>query len=103
MREHFRPIPGLWRFHLIYFLVTLIMGWGFFPYALYLSLVLIAVICFFGIVCSALKWFAISHVLALVIGLGTPMVVIGQMNWIVTVLTFLLLFGIVFRFRRDLF
>lgn len=79
------------------------MGWGFFPYALYLSFVLIAVICFFGIVCSALKLFAISHVLALVIGLGTPMVVIGQMNWIVTVLTFLLLFGIVFRFRCDLF
>lgn len=100
---HFQPIPGLWRFHVMYLLVTVAMGWSFFPYATALSLLLVAASCVAGIICSRLQWFMASHILALAIGLGTPVVIFAGLRWYYTVLMFLVLLAAIFVKRKSLF
>lgn len=100
---YFQPIPGLWRFHVMYLFVTSAMAWSFFPYATYLSLFLVAATCVAGIVCSRLQWFMASHILALAIGLATPVVIFAGLRWYHTALMFLLLLAGIFVKRKSLF
>lgn len=101
--HYFQPIPGLWRFHVMYLCVTMAMGWSFFPYATSLSLLLVTAACVAGIVCSRLQWFMASHILALAIGLGTPVVVFAGLRWHHTLLMFSLLLVVIFIKRKSLF
>lgn len=103
MEPQFEPLPGIWRFHLIYLVVTTAMGWSFFPYSSFASLFLIAVICLGGLVLACFQRLLATHILALAIGLGTPVVVIaGLLPFQTFTLFALLLLGIVLA-RKTLF
>jgi hypothetical protein len=99
----FEPIPGIWRFHLIYFFVTLAMGWSFFPYAVFASLLVIAGVCVVGLVLVYIRWFLATHILALAIGLGTPVVVFGGLLPLHTLILFFLLISGITMARKTLF
>ncbi len=99
----FEPIPDIWRFHLIYMVVTIAMGWSAFPYVVFSSLFLIAGLCAFGLIVAYFRWFMTAHVLALAIGLGTPVVVFGGLLPSQTIIFFVCLIGGIFLGRRFLF
>jgi len=102
-RIPFDPIPGLWRFHVLYLAVTSVMGWAFFPYRTFVSLFLIAAGCAVGLLFSYIKLKMASHILALAIGLGTPVVVFAGMAWWHTGVLFIILLSAIFVFRHELF
>lgn len=99
----FEPIPGIWRFHLIYLFVTVGLSWSFFPYALFASLFLVAGICMVGIFLAYYKQLLATHILALAIGLGTPIVVLARLWVIHTLILFLLLIFTIILIRHILF
>lgn len=104
MREpHFEPVPGLWRFHLIYFFITMALGWSFFPYSLFASLFLIAAACVFGLLLAYFRKLLATHILALAIGLSAPVVVLARLLLHHTfILLSILILGIVLA-RKTLF
>lgn len=99
MKYRFRPIEGLWRFHLIYMIVMLILGWSFSPYHLvYRSFLILSLFALIGLLAIRIKWHVVSHVFALVLGLSSPVVFFAQMIWwqvviLVGVLSFLAYLG----------
>ena len=99
----FQPIPGLWRFHLLYLVVTAVMGWSYYPYDTSTSLLLVAGFCVLGLIFSRQQWHIASHVLALAIGLGTPLVVFLGLSWGQTAVMFVPLLLSIAYFRRHLF
>lgn len=96
-------VPGIWRFHAIYLCVTGVLALCFFPYALYISLFFIASACAMGIVLTASKRLLASHILALAIGLGTPVVVMGNFLPYQSIAFFGLLIGSIAGARKLLF
>ena len=91
----FVPIQGIWRFHLIYLLVTMVLGGAIFPFSQFISVLLISGVCAFGIILAFSKRLVAAHVLAAAIGLGTPVVVFASLLPAQTAIFFLLLiFGI---------
>ncbi|HEX9924709.1 MAG TPA: hypothetical protein VGD99_18785 [Anaerolineae bacterium] len=103
MELKFEPVPGIWRFHLIYLVVTGAIGWSFFPYSAFASLFLISGVCIFGIFLAVYNQLLATHILALAIGLGTPVVVLAGLRPLPTLaLLSLLIFGIILG-RKILF
>ena len=51
----FAPIPGIWRFHLIYLFVTLALGAAIFPFSQFISVLLISAVCAFGVILAFSK------------------------------------------------
>ena len=103
--DAFESVPRVWLFHLTYFVVTILLAASIlrFSYNVAVSLVLIAVICAVGVLMARFRKLVGAHVLAVTIGLGTPIVVCARLWPNQTLLLFLtLLFGI-FMFRRFLF
>lgn len=103
MDYNFRPIEGLWRFHLIYMIVMLIMAWSFFPIITYQSFLMVGLFAFVGLVSFAGKWQLVSHILAVVIGLVSPIIFFAQVGWWQTIVLILILSVIGFAVRKVLF
>jgi len=101
--KKFEPVPGIWRFHVIYLVVTFVMGLAIFPYSQFLSLLLISVVCVVGIVLSLSRRLLAAHVLAVAIGLGAPVVVCAWLLPAQTVILLLTLITAAFVTRRILF
>ena len=103
MELKFEPVPGIWRFHLIYLVVTGALAWSFFPYSAFASLFLISGVCIFGLFLAVYNQLLATHILALAIGLSTPVVVLAGLRPLPTlVLLSLLTFGIILG-RKILF
>lgn len=96
-------VPGIWRFHVIYLFVTLLMGLAIFPYSQFISLLLLSGVCAFGIVLSVSRRFVAAHILAVAIGLGAPVVVFARLLPVQTVVFFLCLVIGLIMVRRFLF
>lgn len=104
MKYRFRPIEGLWRFHLIYMLVMLVLSWSFFPYHLvYRSFLMLSLFAFVGLVAIRVEWHIVSHVFALVLGLSSPIVFFAQLIWWQAVLLVGVLSLLVYVMREHLF
>lgn len=103
--DEFHPVPGIWRFHLAYLFVTLAMGWSFSPYnsTLTTSLLLVAGACFVGMLLAFWRQVRAAHMLALAIGLGTPVVVFAGLWFVHTILLFAALLSGIFVGRDDIF
>ena len=99
----FAPVPGIWRFHLIYLLVTMAIGGAIFPFSQFISVLLISAVCAFGIILAFSKRLMAAHVLAAAIGLGTPVVVFASLLPAQTAIFFLLLIFGISMVRRFLF
>ncbi len=87
----FIPIPGIWRFHLIYLVIISLMALSVFPFYLYVSLLIISGICVFGLLLSYFKRLLATQVLALAVGLGSPIVVFAVLLPAQTIILFLFL------------
>lgn len=96
-------VPGIWRFHVIYLLVTLVMGLAIFPYSQFISLLLLSGVCAFGLILSVSRRFMAAHILAVAIGLGAPVVVFARLLPAQTVIFFLCLLIGLTLIRRFLF
>lgn len=103
MTHRFEPVPGIWRFHLIYLFVTASLGWSYFPYATYSSFLLISTLCAVGMLLAYVQWSLETHILAVVVGLGTPVVVFGALSLFPTAILFSLMTLGVFLGRRVFF
>jgi len=101
--KSFVPVPGIWRFHLIYLLVTMALGGAIFPFSQFISVLLISGVCAFGIILAFSKRLMAAHVLAAAIGLGTPIVVLANLLPAQTAIFFLLLIFGISMLRRFLF
>ena len=103
MKHRFEPIEGLWRFHLIYLITTSILGLGVFPYKTFRSFLLLALIALFGIVATQLGWHLLSHIIAFVLGIFTPVVVFVHFAWWQVGIIVICLSFLVYLTRRYLF
>ena len=81
MRYRFEPIKGLWQFHLLYLVLTGIFVWGTFPSELFHSFLFLMALALTGLIAVRLTWHIISHVLAFVLGIFTPVVIFIQIAW----------------------
>lgn len=99
----FMPIPDIWRFHLIYLLVTMAIGGAIFPFSQFASVLLISGVCAFGIVLAFSEQLMAAQVLAATIGLGTPIVVFARLLPAQTAILFLFLIFGISMVRRLLF
>ena len=99
----FEPIPGIWRFHLIYLLVTAALVWAFFPHRPYPSFILVAGLCLVGLLLAHRHQEQWAHILALAIGLGLPVVFFLRPSPLLTVGFFAAVIAAVFAVRKILF
>ena len=103
MKYEFDPIDGLWRFHLIYLVLMVILGLSFFPLELYLSYFVVASAALIGLGAARLEWHLTSHVFAVVIGLLSPIIFFASMLWWHTLIALLVMLIIGFILREYLF
>lgn len=100
----FKPVPGIWRFHLIYLVLALGMAWAFLPYSpVFQSLLIVAGFCVLGILLCVVRQTLAAHIVALTIGLGTPIVFIFRPVPLPTTIIFLVLLAIVVHYRDEFF
>ena len=99
----FEPVPGIWRFHLIYLLVTVAMGLSMVPYPQGISLFLLGGACLAGIGLCLFQRILAAHILALAIGLVAPVVVLAKLPIVQTTIFLAGLIGVIFLARRYLF
>lgn len=99
----FVPVSGIWRFHLIYLLVTMALGGAIFPFSQFISVLLISGVCAFGIILAFSKRVIAAHILAAAIGVGTPIVVFASLLPAQTAIFFLVLIFGISMIRRFLF
>lgn len=104
IEQQFEPVPGIWRFHLIYLVITIAMGWSIFPFPTFATMLLISLLCFFGILLALTrKWSLESHVLAVAIGFGTPIVIFGRLLLFQALIVFLILILVLLLAHKHLF
>ncbi len=104
MEHHqFNPVPRLWRFHLIYLIVTLALSWSIYPHPTSLSVLVISSLCVSGIWCDLQDQHTSAHILAVVIGLGTPVVLLTRIVPYQTILFLCCLIAFFFLLRDHLF
>ena len=103
MGPSFEPVPRIWRFHAIYLVVTLVLGLSTFPYPVFASMFLVAAVCLLGLITAMLNWALAAHILAVAIGLGTPVVFVGRLTTTPTLVIFTLLIAGVYVGRKFLF
>lgn len=103
MEPSFEPVPGIWRFHLIYLLVTAALVWAFFPHRPYLSFVLVVGLCLIGLLLARYHYERAAHIMALAIGLGLPVVFFWRPSLWLTAGFFVALIAAVFAVRKVLF
>lgn len=99
----FEPIPGLWRFHGLYLLVTGAMAWSFYPFPGWDSILLLVGLCGAGLLFAYFDLHMVVHILATVIGLGTPVVILIRPVWSTTAVFLALFITLVTLFRKQLF
>ncbi len=99
----FTPIPGMWRFHVIYMTITLVMAWSAYPFSLFASLLVISGACGLGMVLAFYKRFMATQILALTIGLGSPIVIFAKLLPVQTVVFLSVLVLGFTLIRRSLF
>ena len=99
----FEPIPGLWRFHGLYLLVTGALAWSFYPFRGWDSILLLVGLCGAGLLLAYFDWQMGVHVLATVVGLATPVVILLRPLWTTTAVFLLLFLTILTLFRKQLF
>ena len=75
----FDPIPRIWRFHAIYFLICLAMGAAMYPFKSSISFFFLAAFCVVGVGLSAVGEDRGAHILPAGIGLITPFVFLGAL------------------------
>jgi hypothetical protein len=103
MEPPFEPIPGIWRFHLIYLLVTAALVWAFFPHRPYGSFIVVVGLCLAGLLLAHRRLEQASHILALAIGLGMPVVFFLRPSPLLTLGFFAAVIAAVFVARKILF
>lgn len=103
MEHQFDPIPRLWRFHLIYLIVTLALSWSIYPHPTSLSILIVSALCLSGIWCDLQDEHTSTHILAVVIGLGTPVVLLTRIVPYQTILFLSCLIGLFFLLREYFF
>ena len=103
MEHQFKPIPRLWRFHLIYLVVTMALSWSMYPFPTSLSMFLVSMLCAVGILLDLMKKSMATHLLAVAIGLGTPMVLLAGLVPYQTMLFFACFVGWLYTLREYLF
>lgn len=100
----FNPVPGIWRFHLIYLILSASMAWAFLPYdPVYQSLVLVVGFCMLGLLMALGRQILAAHVMALTVGLGLPIVLILRPVALPTFFIFVVLLLGIIHYRDDLF
>ena len=102
MEHQFDPIPRLWRFHLIYLVVTLALSWSIYPFPTSLSMLVISCLCVSGIWCDVRNQDMSSYILAIVVGLGTPVVLFTRIVPYQTILFLSCLIAFFFLLREHL-
>ena len=89
------PIEGFYRYHLIYFGVSSVLSWAFYPYQVYVSFGLMALLCIVGLAFLFVDRYVLSQVVALAVGLAAPIIFFGQLTlwWTMAVFGVLLAGG----------
>ncbi|MGB0386665.1 MAG: hypothetical protein ACPGWR_17785 [Ardenticatenaceae bacterium] len=103
MQYEFEPIAKIWRFHVIYFVVTMALSWSMFPFPTSFSMFLVSMLSALGIVLDVMKKSMAAHILAVAIGLGTPVVVFATLLPYQTILFFACFTGLLYLVREHLF
>jgi len=102
-KETFKPIRGIWIFHMVYLIVTIAIALSAFPHALFVSLLLISAFSAVGLLLAVTQQFMASQVLALAIGVGSPIIIFATLSPLFTVALFLLLTLLFATVRKWLF
>ena len=103
MNYEFEPIDGLWRFHLIYLILMVILGMSFFPEKLYLSFLVVSGVALVGLLAARINWHLTSHVFAVVIGLLSPVIFFASLLWWHTAVILLIMIVLGFVLKGYLF
>lgn len=76
-----QPVPRIWLFHLIYFLVTAALSLSILSYSRWvaLSLLLITMLCGVGMLLAGFRRLLAAHVLAVTAGIGAPLVLFSRL------------------------
>ena len=82
------PIEGFYRYHIIYFSVSAILAWAFYPYQVYVSFGMMGILCVMGLVFLFVDRYVLSQVVALAVGLGAPIIFFAQLTFIGTMVLF---------------
>jgi hypothetical protein len=96
-------MPCFWCFHLFYWIVTAALSWAFFPRQTYSSFLLVAGLCLVGLLLARRRYERAAHILALAIGIGTPVVVFLRPSPLLTLAFFVVVIAAAFAVRKTLF